>query len=948
MPTEHLDPLLERVVEIDALEGAVAAASRGTGSVMVLEGPPGIGKSSLLDAAQECARAAGMRVLGARGAELERDFSYGLVRQLLEPLLVAAGEQERMRWLAGAARLGASVLGEAPIEAAEQGDRFARLHGLYWLCANLASDQPVLLAVDDAHWSDEPSLNFLDFLIRRLQDMPVSVVVATRSPEPSSPAALGVVLAAPGGRVLRLGSLSRTAVEAWVRRELGEEAEVGFARACHETTRGNPLLMRELLREVAAEQLRPTRRDAARVRVLGPRGVATTVLLRLRRLPASVGALARALAVLGDGAMLRDGAALAEVDEAEAADAAEALAGAEIIERRDGLRFVHPIVRASIYEELSFVEGGQLHARAARLRSARGAPIQEIAAHLLVPEPAGDPWVTEVLRDAARRALTMGDSSVAARYLRRALQEPPPGDQRPDVLAELGGAEALTGDLRAVEHLEQAVATLRDPRKRALAALALSNVLKFALEVDRAVEVLLPALEALGPEDADLAERMEVDLLAIRWAHTRPQPLIEERLASIVDPGGVPASFLESFHLAMLAWNAVWAMAPAERAADLARRALDGGHLPTDPVAGGQTFLVVMITLALADELGAADEALGLAIADAQARGQALGFATLSSLRAAVRQRSGALTEAGGDVVAALELAPELHGGQAFLPLAVGTGILSGLERGVDPARLRQMLDSPYVEHDSGSPPYSQYMLARAALSAAHGDLHQALHEYLACDRSDPMWAGGNPSLVPWRSGAALVHARLGDRAAAQRLAADEVDLARRFGAPRALGIALRTTGLVGERAERVDWLREAVRVLAGSPARLEHARALVDLGASIRVAGERRECQPHLERGHELARACGASELAARARDELVAAGARAPREAPTGIESLTAAERRVAELAASGLTNRDIAQTLFVTEKTVESHLGHVYDKLGVRSRRKLPAILGRAPTA
>src|SRR5207248_7777288 len=179
----------------------------------------------------------------------------------------------------------------------------------------------------------------------------------------------------------------------------------------------------------------------------------------------------------------------------------------------------------------------------------------------------------------------------------------------------------------------------------------------------------------------------------------------------------------------------------------------------------------------------------------------------------------------------------------------------------------------------------------------------------------------------------------------ARTLAAEEVRRARSFGAPRAIGIALRAQALVGPGEERQNGLLAALDVLTASPARLEHARVLVDLGATLRAGGQRTAAREPLLEGLALASRCGARTLSRRARSELGAIGIRPRTSERTGTDSLTPSERRVVELAAEGGTNREIAQTLFVTEKTVETHLGRAFRKLDVTSRRQLPDVLARA---
>jgi DNA-binding CsgD family transcriptional regulator len=199
-----------------------------------------------------------------------------------------------------------------------------------------------------------------------------------------------------------------------------------------------------------------------------------------------------------------------------------------------------------------------------------------------------------------------------------------------------------------------------------------------------------------------------------------------------------------------------------------------------------------------------------------------------------------------------------------------------------------------------------------------------------------------NSTTTPWRSDAALAHLALGARAEARALAAEEVALAQAYNAPRTLGIALRAAGLAEGGRRGIELLRQAVGVLEGSGARLEHARAMTDLRAALRRAGQRAESRETLRPALDLAHRCGALALTERARTELVAAGGRPRRLVLSGLDSLTPSERRVAQLAAVGLSNRDIAQNLFITTRTVEGHLTHAYQKLAITSREQLPAAL------
>jgi DNA-binding CsgD family transcriptional regulator len=232
----------------------------------------------------------------------------------------------------------------------------------------------------------------------------------------------------------------------------------------------------------------------------------------------------------------------------------------------------------------------------------------------------------------------------------------------------------------------------------------------------------------------------------------------------------------------------------------------------------------------------------------------------------------------------------------------------------------------------------------RAALLLAEGEPRAALRElqaYAQWERQCGIGSGMVP--VAWRSPAALAQLQLGEGDEARALAAREVEMARRFGAAPRLGAGLRTLGVVEGGASGLASLEEAVAVLTGSAARLEHARALVDLGAMLRRSGRRTAATEQLRTGMDLAHRCGATALVEAAAAQLRLAGARPRRIEVTGRGSLTPGERRVTDLATEHMSNKEIAQALFVTVKTVEQHLGRVYRKLGISSRHELGGALG-----
>jgi DNA-binding NarL/FixJ family response regulator len=232
--------------------------------------------------------------------------------------------------------------------------------------------------------------------------------------------------------------------------------------------------------------------------------------------------------------------------------------------------------------------------------------------------------------------------------------------------------------------------------------------------------------------------------------------------------------------------------------------------------------------------------------------------------------------------------------------------------------------------------------LARGRLQFEQGRFAEALEDFLSVGVSLTRAMITCPGYLPWRSEAALAHLALGDQESAERLAEDELELARSFGAPRALGVASRAAGVVAGGMRGELFLREAIDAFAAGDARLDRARALADLGAMLRRRNRRTEARELLRGALDAAHRIGARPLAEYAETELRATGARPRRAVLTGLDSLTASERRVAEYASQGLTNREIAQTLFVTARTVEGHLTSIFRKLQLDSRIELAAAL------
>jgi DNA-binding CsgD family transcriptional regulator len=934
-PAAHEAGLVEREREVGALDSLLAAATAGEGRVALIEGPAGIGKSRLLALARRRGEAAGTLAFAARSSELEREFPYGVVRQLFEGELADAAVRERA--LAGAGAAARPVFESLEPVPAEAGDAsFATLHGLFWLMLNLAGDRPLVLAVDDLHWCDRPSLRFLAYVTRRLEGLPLLLAVTVRTTEPGTdPALLSEIANDHATAPVRPGPLTRDAVRALVQDALEGEAAEPFCAAIHGSTGGNPLLVRQLLRALEAEGVRPDAASAGIVREIGPSAVARTVLLRLARQPAEALAVARAVAVLGDGASLAAVAALAGVGEDVVASAAGSLARAEILRPEPPLGFVHALVRDAVYRELPHGERALWHGRAVAALRALDAPASQIAAQLLAVPPRGDDEVARLLHDAGRAAFARGAADSAIGLLARALDEPPAPERRPALLLDLGLAETLVDGRAAAGHLKEAYDALDDPVARGRAAVVLTQVLTFTGAPRESYAIARRALAELPPELLDERRRLEAQwAVAIQWEPGLLGELAElERFPASLDEPGAGARMLET----MIALSSAYRCEPAERSVDLVLRAFaDDTLLEGDD---GLFTAVVLIVLGLADR----DEALDVSdrmLARAHRRGSQFGMLAVSLWRGWLHLRRGELVDAGESLRTALLELAAWHGAAGGDVYAAAHLAQTLLEEG-DVEGARRTLDPELETHLSTSLEGARWWNAAVCeLLLATARPEDAL------ERSQRMRVDhphvDHPLASSWRSPQARALHRLGRTDEAVALARENVAVARRYGGPSALARTLRELGeMLGD--EGLDELQEAVALVEDTPARLELAKSLAALGRALRHARQPSASREPLRRALELADACGAAGLAEGVRSELYAAGARPRTTALSGAASLTASERRVAALASEGGSNRDIAQTLFVTPKTVEVHLSNVYRKLGIRSRRELAGALG-----
>ncbi len=904
----------------------------------MIEGPAGVGKTELQRETRLAAERAGVAVLEARGSELEQPFAFGVVRQLLEPAIdeSAAGAEV----FAGAANPAARLFRSDQQRSRADEPGFEALHSLYWLVVNLADRGPLLVLVDDCQWADPDSLRFLSYLAQRIEGLPITVVVAGRPSDSSGSEAAALwaqVASRPSAVALYPRPLSEFAAVGLVREHLGASADDDFCRACHTATGGNPLFLRELLRGLDAARVLPSAAAASEVQAVGPAVVSRFVLHRLAALGPAATELARSVSVLGDNSELQLAARVSGLSDQVAQESADDLVRADIFAHGERLGFVHPIVRAALYEDLVPGERHARHAAVAQALAEVGAAPEWITAHLLLTTPTGDQRRVQTLRSAAMSAADRGAPRAAAARLRRALEESPSEQERAEILAELGRDEVAAMQFDAAEeHLQACLVSDAKLSTRADAASTLARcaIVSDGRSAHAAVDALASLARQLEPLDRERSLELGSALLMVATCVPQLRPVLAGHLQRFCaqargDPGSEAVARIHA------AAERLFRGGSAEAAAEEVQAALVAG-LP--PAAATQAGLLAVTTLRLAERYDVAARLLDLAYEGARREGHTARQGLIHGQRAAIALARGALPDAQVEAETGLLLVAPPH---FVVPQLVAVAIVVHVERGALAAadELARMGDAlGFIEDRTYG---GEFLVARARLRIAQGQVHEGVADLRWC--GERLQALGLVWPSDWRAALAPALGSLGERQAASRLAQEQLAIARQVGAPGALGIALRTVALTMEGDERLALLEEAISILEHSGARLELSYTLGELGRELSRVGRRGEGRDAQRRVIGLAEDCGAIVLAQRARAELHAGPGRRPRIELTGRGALTAAEWRVCRRAAEDASNREIAQALFVTEKTVERHLSSAYQKLGIRSRFQLVAAIG-----
>lgn len=835
----------------------------------------------------------------------ERDEPLGVVKQIARRAVSVAQNARRV-----APALSSAHTGDLGVPAVAGGGRrlpVATVHELAHDLLALADDQPLLVTVDDVQHADVESLAWLRFVVDELGHHGAMVLLAESSSGPlAHPLFHADLLRSAACVRVHLGALTCDGVARLVAAELGPAAG-DLAPEYHRLTGGNLRLVRALV-------------DDAHVASVGTAGTAggpvvgdayrQAILACLERYRPPIGAVAGAAAVLASSGSLGPGAVMAlrrlvDADVAAVRSALEHLRDTGVLGA--DWNFRHPAAGAALLEAMGPARRRHLHLHAAGLLRLAGASQTVVAAHLVAAGDAPAAWGFDTLVQAAEDAVEAGDAEAAAVHLDLANRAGAAGGdarrraQVTGVRARLAAAADPGG---STAHLDALLEAYRRREVHDHDAATLLLDLARCGRVDDAAEVIRLSAEGWMPGNGvqfDVSCRHVANAYpplwaTVAWAEERLPP--ERRAALAANRRAQLAAAL----------RAVLGGGPSGAAAGMALEAVRTTPLGDVTVGAVEAALLALMYAGRLDEAGSWCDAL---LAEATVRGAARWQAVMAAVAAEVARRRGDLPAAGRRAATVLTLLPQ-GASPAVAGAARATLALSALGGG-RPESAAECFAEPVPDALFRSRAGLVYLYARARYRLGVGHIEAARADIDLCGTYVRDWKVDSPTFVPWRSVAARLHAAVGDTARAERLIGDELDLAG-SDAPRARGVALLALAEVRDGDRRVADLHRAADALHDAGDRALLGIAIRQLGPSSRWAG---------------------------ALDGV----------APPGVAhagpvlrqpALTASERRVAELAATGRRNREISRELYVTISTVEQHLTRVYRKLGVRSRHDLRAAL------
>ncbi len=942
-PDEPAPEPVEREQELALLGRLTRRTAAGEPSLVLLEGPDGIGKTTLLHALLAQAGTLGLRIAHTRAGQAGHRLPLSTAHALLTGLGADGSARLSLAaWPSADGTSGPRPHGLPCYDADASAVSFGVLAELHEVVRSAAANGPLLIAVDDAEDADSASLRFLAHTARRLAGLPVLLALARRSGTQVPP--LNEVAALPLCHILRPRPLTGAGLGLLTRRLIGTETDADFQQSCLAATNGNPLMATRLLVALRDEELPLT---AAQVATMSEHDIPAFRLRATRLLHrqshATVQA-ARALAVLGDGAVSETYTRLAHLDGTTFARSVEMLTSIGLVTANDDGRwsFSHALLRNVVLGDMSEDELASTHRRAARLLHDIGARPADVAEHLCrASDAVQQPWARAVLREAAREAVLRGSPGRAVELLRLCVPEGTEDACEPSLLIELGVAEVRIDSQASVRHLTAGLERALPPELRLTALGALAEALTRLGQAARAVALLgrhRPDAEAPASGIAD-RQLIEAQLLT---AATVNRVGYGEILKTVTFDLSLPGDTPQE--RALLAVRAAVCVSRLDRVAEsvaAARLVISRGSPTTDAAA----FLGSAASVFLYADLPHEAERVYRQLLNGTDPLLDQAYPSLLALSADAHQRLGALDEALRATATALEeVTVSRAAPHQALPLAVRLHTL--LDQGdLEGATLLEKEIPDPIQDDAWQ--WNEVLCARGRLHLAVNDPRRALAQLEECGRREAQWQRISPALSSWWYWAGHAHLALGNRHPAIALAEEAVGQARAADLPCALGSALGLWAQAVDGDERSPLLEEAEQVLAGTGAALLRARVRVARGQVLQRLGHKKAAREVLRQGWEEAYTIGAQSLHTVAHRALLATGARPRRPVSRGLAALTHSESQVARLAADGRSNAWIAETLFVTQRTVEVHLTSVYRKLGLSGRRELQNALKPADT-
>src|SRR5579875_553685 len=925
-----VEKLAERDEEEKILAKVYSECAMGRGRVVAISGPLASGKTTLLRSFTQDAGNGGATVLAATASSLERYHPLGIIDQMLRGRQLSAPDAEqKIRELLEAACDSAgtdetTALGQISLPT---------LNLLHSAFGHLADGQPLIVCVDDAHFMDIESLQYLLALARRLGNAPV-VFVFSYCRELGRKSVQRIfqaeILRLPDCCLLPLRSLTTTGVTAVLGEYFGLAAASRLAAAGRQLSGGKPLLVRALAEDslAASQAQEPGAGPAAPGQLVAGPAFGRAVLNCLYRSEPSTLELAQVIALLGRSGSL---SAVAQFAGTTPEEVRQAMASAGLGGLLDDGFLGQPSVRKAVLESIPPSARQAMHARAAHLLHDEGAPAPAVAEHLAVIEDEEVPWASKVLCEAADQALVAGDHEAAVGYLRQAYRACPGRRERASISVKLTDIMWQHNPSAAKRYLPGLVKAMEDGYLTIQQSVQVITNLLWHGEVAPAADVLAVLRQGARPETADHAS-CYVDQLFLWLPLTYPGIAPRGRCRDVL-PAGAVTPALAPERRAVAALDAVLGgsgQAAAVRAADLVLREAQAG------VANPASSIASLVALIYSDQLGKASMWCDFLLAESEQHGP-VWRAMLISARAAVYYRLGDLTRAGQRAHEALSLMPpESWGAALVLPLAFLVLTLTAMGRYADADSYLKFPVPPAAFETLGG---LHYLDARGHFCLATGRYDAALQDFLECGQLAKLWDTDCPAAVPWRIGAAQACLCKGLTARAGELISEQLAMLPP-GHSRTHAMTYRVHAATLDLTERPAVLLRAASIFESCGDSLGLACTLADLSYARQSLGDGDQARAAAHRAMALAGECGAaplrSSLAAITEASSAAAGLTEPRAVPR----LSKAEMRVAQLAAAGSTNEQIARKLFITVSTVEQHLTHVYRKLAIRRRTELPA--------